>query len=288
MSFRSLYILPLLPLLIFSSCEGTEPDLVYPNSNYLIHEVAIGNQVWMDANLNVYRFRNGDFIPQADSESEWREGNKTGTPMWCYPDFDEMNGDLGKLYNAAALMDPRGLAPVGWRIPTLEEYQDLIQFVISDIDSAFVYDSLEIRSYLTARYTGSDNPYFRNVEDAAVYALKSRTHWNTGTLTTSSSFEIGPGIDLYGLNLLPVGEIQGQSGGSEAGEYSTGDATSNGIHQIAQFWTTCNHNFIGSHDTTTSNSRLAPEFFGNNYTNTLNLVWLKDEDAGLAIRCLKE
>ena len=46
---------------------------------------------------------------------------KTGA--WCYYNFDAKNGKkYGKLYNFAAVKDPRGIAPKGFHIPTYLEY----------------------------------------------------------------------------------------------------------------------------------------------------------------------
>ena len=83
-------------------------------------EVIIGAQVWMTKNLEVTTFRNGDPIPQAASDDAWELVGKNKQPAWCY------NGEhYGKLYNWYAVNDPRGLAPVGWHIPTDQEWTAL-------------------------------------------------------------------------------------------------------------------------------------------------------------------
>jgi uncharacterized protein (TIGR02145 family) len=82
-------------------------------------EVTIGKQVWMSENLNVDKFRNGDPIPQAKTNEEWNKAGENNQPAWCYYDNDPANGEkYGKLYNWYAVNDPRGLAPVGYHIPT--------------------------------------------------------------------------------------------------------------------------------------------------------------------------
>jgi uncharacterized protein (TIGR02145 family) len=89
--------------------------------------VKIGNQLWMGENLNVGKFRNGDPIPQAKTNEEWEKAGSTGSPAWCYYENDPMNGKtLGKLYNWYAVNDQRGLAPLGWHIPTDNEWVELI------------------------------------------------------------------------------------------------------------------------------------------------------------------
>lgn len=93
-------------------------------------EVRIGSQIWMTTNLNVDRFRNGDPIPQARTAEEWKRAGETGSPAWCYYNNDPTNGaKYGKLYNWYAVNDPRGLAPVGYHIPSDEEWTVLTDFL---------------------------------------------------------------------------------------------------------------------------------------------------------------
>jgi uncharacterized protein (TIGR02145 family) len=85
--------------------------------------VKIGNQIWMAENLNVSTFSNGDPIPEAKTNQEWKKAGDDGKPAWCYYDNDTSNGRIyGKLYNWYAVNDPRGLAPLGWHIPTEKEW----------------------------------------------------------------------------------------------------------------------------------------------------------------------
>jgi len=85
--------------------------------------VTIGSQVWMAANLNVDRFRNGDAIPAARTAEEWKRATDNQQPAWCYYENDPANGAIyGKLYNWYAVNDPRGLAPEGWHVATDGEW----------------------------------------------------------------------------------------------------------------------------------------------------------------------
>ncbi|MEI6312810.1 MAG: FISUMP domain-containing protein [Bacteroidota bacterium] len=72
------------------------------------------DQEWFADNLNVSSFKNGDAISQAQEFMEWKDACERGIPAWCYY---EDNKNLGKIYNLAAIMDPRGLAPEGYKIP---------------------------------------------------------------------------------------------------------------------------------------------------------------------------
>ena len=87
--------------------------------------IQIGNQLWMEKNLNTSFYRNGDTIPYVTDATAWA-GLTTGA--WCYYNNDPANGEIyGKLYNWYAVKDSThgGLAPLGWHIPTDAEWTTL-------------------------------------------------------------------------------------------------------------------------------------------------------------------
>lgn len=86
-------------------------------------EVMIFHKVFMRYNLAVDRFRNGDTIFQARTPEQWKYAAETQMPAWCFPDVEKLYLEHGVLYNAYAVMDPRGLAPEGWRIPDNDELE---------------------------------------------------------------------------------------------------------------------------------------------------------------------
>ncbi len=92
--------------------------------------IKIGSQTWSQQNLNIEKFRNGDVIPHAQSESDWVKAGEKMQPAWCYYNNDKINGlKYGKLYNWYAVHDPRGLAPIGWHIPTDDDWSRLTTFL---------------------------------------------------------------------------------------------------------------------------------------------------------------
>ncbi len=98
------------PLLL--DIEGNE----YPFVN-------INDQTWMQENLNVSRYRNGDIIPQVRDSLQW--ANLT-TGAWCYYNNDPSTEQAyGKLYNWYAVNDSRGLAPFNWKIPAIIDINNL-------------------------------------------------------------------------------------------------------------------------------------------------------------------
>ncbi len=92
--------------------------------------VDIGPQTWLTTNLRVTKFRNGDpiMLVGIDDNKAWEKAHKEGVPAYRYPPLSNSgkNIELGFLYNVHAVNDPRGLAPKGWHIPTVEEVNSLI------------------------------------------------------------------------------------------------------------------------------------------------------------------
>jgi len=109
--------------MMVTSCGGG-------NESASSNEVTIGNQVWMAENLNVAKFRNGDPIPEAKTDGEWKAYADAGEAAWCYYENDPANGaKYGKLYNWYAVNDSRGLAPVGYHIPSDAEWTLLTDYL---------------------------------------------------------------------------------------------------------------------------------------------------------------
>jgi uncharacterized protein (TIGR02145 family) len=89
--------------------------------------VVIGDRLWMAENLKVSRYRNGDTVFHAVNNSDWRNRVQGA---WCYYENDSAKGKIyGKLYNWHAVNDPRGLCPIGWHIPSDEEWTALLDFL---------------------------------------------------------------------------------------------------------------------------------------------------------------
>jgi uncharacterized protein (TIGR02145 family) len=92
--------------------------------------VIIGSQEWTTRNLETSNFRNGDLIQEASTDKEWEAAAQNKLPAWCYYENNQQNGTkYGKLYNWFAVSDPRGLAPDGWRIPNLEDWNQLNDYL---------------------------------------------------------------------------------------------------------------------------------------------------------------
>jgi len=77
----------------------------------------------MAENLKTSTYRNGNPIPNVQSKDAWV---KLEEGAWAYYNNDPKNDcPYGKLYNAYAAIDERGLCPTGWRVPTDEDWTRL-------------------------------------------------------------------------------------------------------------------------------------------------------------------
>jgi hypothetical protein len=104
--------------IFMTSCNNTNSSKgeIAQNTNSTIK---IGSQIWASQNLEVITFRNGDNIPEAKTDEEWRTAEKEKKAVWCYYNNESENGKkYGKLYNWYAVSDSRGLAPKCYHVPS--------------------------------------------------------------------------------------------------------------------------------------------------------------------------
>ena len=125
---KHLLILFVLALVLGCSNEKeSESSSSRPISPVVDGQVQIGTQIWMTKNLSVSRYRNGDLIPQVSNPTQW--ANLT-TGAWCYYANNSANGLVyGKLYNWYAVNDARGIAPLGWHVPSDAEWTTLVSYL---------------------------------------------------------------------------------------------------------------------------------------------------------------
>ena len=89
--------------------------------------VTIGNQVWFAENLKTSRYKDGTPIPLEMDSLSW-----TGLTSGAYTHQANQNTNdekYGKLYNFYAVIDSNGLCPEGWKVPSMSDYQVLINSI---------------------------------------------------------------------------------------------------------------------------------------------------------------
>jgi len=98
-------------------------------------KIIIGSQIWMKENLRVSRYRNGDQIPIITDNINW-SSSTLGARCWYNNDSISNEIPYGNLYNWYAVEDNRGLCPIGWHIPTDQEFTILKDYLggISNVE----------------------------------------------------------------------------------------------------------------------------------------------------------
>ncbi len=137
--------------------------------------ITIGGQEWMAENLRTTYYNNGKSIPMVADSSVW-PGLVEGAFCW-YNNDKSASGRNGALYNWYAVETGK-LCPLGWSVPTDEEWEILKQYVLSH--NTIVDET--------------NDPY--RVGGICGRLLKDKSGWRDG----------GNGENLYGFSALPGGE----------------------------------------------------------------------------------
>ncbi len=162
--------------------------------------VLIGDQCWTAANLKAAHYNDGSEIPNVTNNTDWRFLN---TGAWCnYENNTGLGATYGKLYNWFAAVDPRGICPLGWHVPTDAEWKLL--------ESALGVPAAEL-----------NNAGVRGEAQNVGGKMKAQTLWNAPN---------GGATNESGFSGLPGGARDGFSSGAF---YSLGD--------YGNWWTTTDY-----------------------------------------------
>jgi uncharacterized protein (TIGR02145 family) len=147
--------------------------------------ITINDQTWTRGNASVIRYRNGDPIPQITDGTEWENATYGA---WCYYDNDPANELFyGKIYNGYAITDPRGLAPVGWQIPSISDWQTLY-YGVGDGQTAAAALKEVGTTYWNSPNTGATNSSRFSARGGGAgypnnfFSLKTQGYWWSTTV----------------------------------------------------------------------------------------------------------
>ena len=113
-----------LAFLSFKNQAQTVTD--YDGNVYNI--ITIGTQEWIKENLEVSHYSNGAAIPLVTDSLIW---GSLGSGAYCYYKNDPItySSTYGKLYNYYTVIDSRNLCPVGWHVPSNDEWLTLATYL---------------------------------------------------------------------------------------------------------------------------------------------------------------
>lgn len=165
--------------------------------------VNINGKDWMVENLNTTRFNNGDAIKQVRTTKEWNDAFTRNEPVWMFFENNPLNGNkYGRIYNYYAIIDPRGLAPAGFHIPSKNELLELTKIEAKQIKSKSDWYAVKNKCKKTETFTNYDNEGVAFTDVRNVYV--------DGDCQLD-----GSGNNETGFNAFPSGRI-GALGSSEA------------------------------------------------------------------------
>jgi uncharacterized protein (TIGR02145 family) len=180
--------------------------------------VTIGTQVWMKYNLAVTTYQNGDPIEGADTQF-----NRTSTtPAWCYYNHDASNNAIyGKLYNGYVVNDTRNICPVGFRVPTQNDFNTLATFIGGNANGGKLketgishWTSPNTSATNTTGFTGLPGGYMGNANSSSnlndqgyfwtstpISGGGSTNYiryliYTSGTFTEATTFVLGGGVSV--------------------------------------------------------------------------------------------
>ena len=127
------YYLTVCIAFLFSSCSGTNSSsdsFSDARDGKTYKTIKIGSQIWMAENLQATQYRDGSPIPMLMENKDWTSDTNGA---YCYYHHSNRNAKTyGLLYNGAAILNPKKIAPAGWHIPSDAEWQTLIDFLGGD------------------------------------------------------------------------------------------------------------------------------------------------------------
>jgi uncharacterized protein (TIGR02145 family) len=115
-----------------SSVKSKKPkekqDIVDIDGN-IYYTVKIGKQVWMAENLKTTKYQNGDLIGTTSPATLDISSETAPKYQWAYNGDENNVATLGRLYTFYAITDSRGVCPVGWHIPSNQEWTTLTTYL---------------------------------------------------------------------------------------------------------------------------------------------------------------
>jgi uncharacterized protein (TIGR02145 family) len=177
-------------------CPATVTDI----DGNVYNTVLIGEQCWMKENLKTTTYKNGTAIPNVTDINAW-SNLTTGAYVW-YDNDISWKEKYGALYNWFTAVDPNGLCPTGWHVPTHNEWTDLTDYIggVSAPHGNELKSCRQVNSPLGGGCNTSEHPRWDS----------DNSNWGT---------------DDYGLSCLPGG-------------LRIYDGTFNYIGEYGEWWST--------------------------------------------------
>ncbi len=169
------------------------PCIDFDNNSYTI--VQIDDQWWMAENLKTTTFNDGQSIPYVTNNAAW--GNLT-SPGFCWGNNNPSNKDeYGGLYNWFAVNTGK-LAPTGWRVPTVDEFFALRDFLGGE---SIAGGKMKSTTKWFAPNTGGTNESGFSSFPVDYRNYDGFIFWNPGSMSSFWSSTGDDNLNAYGTRL---------------------------------------------------------------------------------------
>ncbi len=105
----------------FVSCTDADTN------NYPV--VTIGEQTWMAMNLRTTRYYNLDTIEKTTPDTLNILSESSPKYQWTYKGNESKVSTYGRLYTWYVVTDDRNVCPIGWHVPTNDEWLTLVTYL---------------------------------------------------------------------------------------------------------------------------------------------------------------
>jgi uncharacterized protein (TIGR02145 family) len=174
--------------------------------------VIIGTREWMAENLRTATYDDGTAVSTTWNQQEGA--------------YAIYNNAYGKLYNWYAVDDERGLCPAGWRVPTDNEWTQMIDYIISNFEFGWSTVSTGLKSC-------------RQVDSPQGGECNTTIHprWN--------AHDTMHGTDDFGFSALPGGTRGTTDNLTGLGAYGFWWTSTESAEDPQQAWSRAMHNSTG-------------------------------------------
>ncbi len=136
--FSAMLGLLVMSMLVASGCKKHKdkdddnpavPTTVKDIDGNVYSVVKVGEQYWMGENLHTTRFRNGTEILTTNPPDKNLFYHPDAINQWPQNYDESLAKTLGRVYTGRAVADFRGLCPDGWKVPSEDDFNVLIQYL---------------------------------------------------------------------------------------------------------------------------------------------------------------
>jgi uncharacterized protein (TIGR02145 family) len=173
-----------------------EDGIVYDYQGNMYQTIVLNNKTWMAENLRAERYSNGDAIAKLLNNSAWANTTLGACVVYSHVlgngvnSSDEMLAAYGMLYNWHAVVDVRNICPIGWRLPTIGEWTELINS-LGIAGAGNLKSCRQINSPLGGVCATNSHPRWR--ENLTFYGTNSS---NFGALPSGMRYSEGTYVSL--------------------------------------------------------------------------------------------